>query len=352
MSRPGEWMPDGLSPYEQRVWREIQDYKQERIEARVRMRVPVPVRRQMQRASNWWEETRVGEVVEDVWQQLKESGYLDRAVNGISAALGDTGSKLVPNWAVQRTYMKAGRPIPDLEAIQALDLSHVDEITPRLGRRYSMGVGAEGGVAGFIAGGGTVFAVGGAPAGGVGAAPGLGVVATALAADVVTTVVSSVVLAGHYGAYHGFNVDTDDPREQAFMLGVLGVSSAGSAAAKDLAFTQLRQLAMLIVRRATWDDLNKHLLVKLVDQLFRRLAIRLTKQKLGQALPVLGAGIGWGLNYQLLNRVGRDARMLYRERFLIEKYEIEVPGHIHIEDIEIVADEDEGDGDAPPLPAP
>lgn len=343
MTSTAEWRPHGLDPYEQEAWDEIQAYKRSRLSARARQLVPRGVRTRAVELGGRLRDSRVGETVSDSWQQLQDS-YLDKVVEGAGAAIGDLGASLVPTTAVARAYAKHGTSITSLDEILALDLRLVDRVMPRLGRRYAAGSATEGALAGFIAGGGSVFAAGGATTGGVGAAPGLAVVSTALATDVAATITSSVVLAGHYGAYCGFDVDTDDPREQAFLLGVLGAASAGSMAAKDLAFTQTRQLAMMIVRRATWSDLSEKAITKVVQQIFKRLSVRLTKQKFGQALPVAGAGIGAGLNYQLLRRVGNDARMLYRERFLIEKYATQPEAvDIHIEDIEIISENEASD---------
>lgn len=336
------WKPEGLSAYESQVWDEIQVYKNRRLTEKARTLVPSSVRERAIDLRGRAADTRAGGAARDLWAEVQKSGYLDKVLEGTGSMLGDTGSKLVPTKRVLRGYQKQGIELDGLDQVLGLDLRTVDEVTPRLGRRYAATIAAEGAAAGFVAGGGAVFAGGGALAGGVGAAPGAGIVAAALATDVGAAIGGSLMLAGHYGAYCGFDVDTDDPREQAFLLGVLGAASAGSMAAKDVAFTQTRQLAMMLVRRATWNDLSEKTLTKVVQQVFKRLSVRLTKQKFGQALPIAGAGIGASLNYHLLTRVGRDARMLYRERFLIEKYAdaSELPA-IEVTDITIVpGDED------------
>lgn len=319
--------PVGMSPYEEKAWRAIQDYKAAKAKPKKTLKalVPSPVAEASKKAID-----KAG----DVWDDLAASNYLETAAAGAFEALSDGATQLIPTKSVVKKYRSAGYPVSSLDDILKLDLSVVDDMTPRLGKLYAIGGAAEGGLTGFLAGGGAVFAAGGAVAGGVGAAPGLSVVLTALMTDVVTTIGGSMIAAGHYGSHAGFDASQDDDRERAFLLGVLGVSSAGSIAAKDLAFTELRQLAMAIARHAPWTELSEKALVKVVEQLFKRLAVRLTKQKLGQTLPILGAGIGASMNYQLLGRVGRDARMLYRERFLIEKYGIEdVPVSIEVIDI-------------------
>ena len=57
-----------------------------------------------------------------------------------------------------------------------------------------------------------------------------------------------------------------------------------------------------------------------MDELYTRLGLRLTKSKLGQAVPVAGIAIGAGLNAGVLAGVARDAHIAYRARHLTEKY--------------------------------
>ncbi len=53
--------------------------------------------------------------------------------------------------------------------------------------------------------------------------------------------------------------------------------------------------------------------------------MRLTQRKLGQAVPVIGAVVGAGLNARMLSRVVDDAQHEYRRRFLREKYDMPDP---------------------------
>lgn len=46
----------------------------------------------------------------------------------------------------------------------------------------------------------------------------------------------------------------------------------------------------------------------------------ITKEKLGQAVPVVGIVIGAGLNARILAKVTSDAEHLYRERFVRDRY--------------------------------
>ena len=106
---------------------------------------------------------------------------------------------------------------------------------------------------------------------------------------------------------------------------------------------------MMVARRAAWKDLGEEAIVKLVQVLFTRLSANLTKQKLGQALPVVGIAAGAGLNYALLRRVGTAASFMYRERFLIDKYQLDA-GEPSPDFHDIIDIEDTGGGDDPAPP--
>jgi hypothetical protein len=134
----------------------------------------------------------------------------------------------------------------------------------------------------------------------------------ALAARVVT----------HYAGYYGY--DTREETEKAVLLAVIGVGIAGEGAAKQAALLHVRQVAMMVARRATWSELGEQAIVRLIQNLFTKLSVRLTQQKLAQALPVAGIAIGAGLNYTLMRKVGTAASFMYRERFLIDKYSLDV----------------------------
>ena len=90
-------------------------------------------------------------------------------------------------------------------------------------------------------------------------------------------------------------------------------------AAKAQAFQQLTALMQQISRRKSWEKLNESMWTRAVALVFEKIGIRLTKQKLGQSLPVVGIGIGAGMNARLIKRTTEAAELAYRFRFLAEK---------------------------------
>ena len=126
------------------------------------------------------------------------------------------------------------------------------------------------------------------------------------------------------------------------LLAVIGVGVAGEGAARQAAMLHVRQVAMMIARRAPWRELSEEAIVKLIQGLFAKLSVRLTQRKLAQALPIVGIAAGAGLNYTLMRKVGTAASFMYRERFLIDKYSLDsgepIPDLADVIDVEVVED--------------
>jgi hypothetical protein len=87
---------------------------------------------------------------------------------------------------------------------------------------------------------------------------------------------------------------------------------------------QLVKIAQDVARKRAWEQLNQHAFVQVVQQISKALGIRLTKDKLAQVIPVTGAVIGGGFNEYFTWNVCQAAYFLYRERFLAEKYGVDV----------------------------
>ena len=98
-----------------------------------------------------------------------------------------------------------------------------------------------------------------------------------------------------------------------------------SQGGKGLAYIELNKIVQNLARKAAWKTLDKNGVTHVVKIVYKTLTMRITKEKLGQAVPVVGVIIGAGLNAALLGKMTSDANMLYRERFLREKYDLPYP---------------------------
>lgn len=140
--------------------------------------------------------------------------------------------------------------------------------------------------------------------------------------DVIAVLGLNLRAIGEYATYTGF--DVSHQQERLFVLNVLGMASSPTAAAKQVALAQLVKIAKDVAAKRTWKQLETHLFVQIVQAISKALSIRLTKAKLAQIVPGVGAAIGGGFNAYFTAKVCDSAYYLYRERFLAAKYGPEV----------------------------
>lgn len=88
--------------------------------------------------------------------------------------------------------------------------------------------------------------------------------------------------------------------------------------------SELVRIAKDVARKKVWKDLEEHSLVRIIQKIAQSLGIRLTKGKLGRVIPKVGAVVGGGYNAYYTDKVCDAAFNLYRERFLAEKYGLEI----------------------------
>ncbi len=321
-----------MNAYDAKAWGDIQRRKSKPPgRQRVRNALPSTVKDTASRAANSARVTLQSAPGADRFQQvfLNSLGGLIDLTSRLSAAS-------VRDQAIIRSYAKAGHDVVVLEDIQKLSLQDVDRTRPKhLDLGYLIAAGAEGAGAGFAVSGGELAAAGGGVFGaGAAAAPGAAVVVGAMAADAAALVVASQRAVAHVAAYYGYDVSRTD--EALYALGVMGVGTA-SEAGKVYAYAELNKLVQSLARKKTWEELNKNVVTKVVTRVYQALGFKLAKRKLGQAVPVLGIVIGAGLNVRFLAEVVNSANLVYRERFLIEKYGlVNEASELNVEDVEDV----------------
>jgi hypothetical protein len=298
---------DALSAYDRRVWQEIRRWENS------------PARRKVLPAKARQTVSRVGETAADAWKSVPGAIQIDEVVERVLAggnqAVTDAVAASLRRERILEAVRSTGNPVMELSDLQDLDLQVLDGVCPSLNQRYAAASAATGAGAGFVAGGGTAAIAG---TGGVAAAPGALAIGGALAADVVATIALAARVVSHYAGYYGYDARTEE--EKAVILAIIGVGVVGEGAAKQAAMLHVRQVAMMVARRAAWKELGEEAIVVAIQALFAKLAVNLTKTKLAQALPIAGIAIGGGFNYVLMRKVGTAASYAYRERFLIEKY--------------------------------
>lgn len=225
-------------------------------------------------------------------------------------------------------YRKKYDSVEALEDIRQLDVREIDRFRRNKGL-YVAGSAVQGGATAVAITGTTVSAT---VSGGTTA----GVVVGALATDAVASLALMGRTVGSVAVRYGYDVKL--PEEELFAMGVISLGTATSMQARYVALTALSRLTQEMMRQATWNQLSRHALVRVLQQVFKMLGLRLTHRKLAQAVPFAGVAIAGTMNANLTRTLYQRADDIYRIRFLTEKYGLStedwVPGVVAEEDVE------------------
>lgn len=306
-------LPAGMSDYERRAWQALLDEAGQQ--------------RRRHRFDDW---TRA---VKDRAQQAATTARsavarvpgVDAAIDGVNAAittameglhslLVERGLSSVKPDGIFAIFADAGGEVDCYDDIRRLDLQLCDRSLPRRRDRYIVFAATEGAASSLAVTGGAVSAV---VSGGSTAA----IAVSAIAADVTTVMVGMGRIIALVGAHYGY--DVREPDEQVFAAGVVAYSVAGSAAEQAAALASLSRLTQQLTRTAVSRQLRQRQLVSVAQRAFASLGVLLTKRKLVQAVPVVGAVVNGGLNARIVQQTFDRAQRAYRLRFLTQKYRLD-----------------------------
>jgi hypothetical protein len=283
------------SPYEETAHRQIQEWKNPEQSWFDRARAIIS-----------WPADKAGQAL------MNTPGLgpvVQNTLSGFVGVLNDAAQWSVRPEAILEEYRRFGHThLSSLPQVYSLDLSTVDRVIGWLDTKYEGMALAEG-----VAAGGTSVLT--------------PVVALAvIPADVIALLTLSLRAIGEHATYCGFDVSL--PSERLFALNVLALTSSPSDRLKRVALAQLARIALDAALRKTWKSVEQNVAVQSAQRIAQTLAIRLTKAKLAQVIPIAGAAIGGGFNAYYADKVCKAAFYLYRERFLAAKYgpnEISMP---------------------------
>ena len=338
-------MSPPMNDYDNRALEDIRAWQGRKPSRRLRNAIPESVREPAGELVDRGKE-KAGEIFDDFpgSEQVKQA--LLMTLEGATRTMGAGAAASVSTSRVIRRYRKAGHSIERIEDIQDLELAASDRVFPRRKRlAYVLTSGAEGGVAGAattVSGAATVVTgVFGAGAGGV---PTAIVTAGVMAGDMAATLMAASRIVAETSALYGY--DPNDPAEQVFMTGVLGAATATSEGAKLAAQRELRELAMLLARRAPYRLLDKSVFTQVVRRAYAKLGDKMTQRQLGKVVPITSIVVGAGMNAALMHRTADQAYYAYRERRLQDRYDLDSSDRDHdaseiIVDAEVVDDSEE-----------
>lgn len=212
-----------------------------------------------------------------------------------------------------RALQKKHPQLRTLADLKQLDLADLDRFRRRKGL-YVSASAAQGGTTSIMVTGAVVSTT---VSGGVAGAT----VVAALAADTVASLAMMGRSVGSVATRYGYDVGLPD--EEVFAMGVLSLGMASNIGARAQALAALSRLTQEMMRRATWKQLNEHVLVNVITRVYQALGLKLTQRKLGQTVPVVGVGVNAALSANMTANVYQRAEDVYRLRFLSEKYDID-----------------------------
>ena len=304
-----EFMPQGLSAYEHDRWVAIQDWKAHVIRPR-RIQIPAAVKVKADAAT---------EKAKAAWESVPGNDRVEKwiaeAINGSFHMTIDAVVKTVNEGKIlERVNAAAGTQLEQLGDFAGLDLRPLDEAAPDNKVHRAFIAAGHGAAAGFVAGGASAA---GAATGGMGALPAAGAVAGLVVADAAALVGNMVQASAYIGAHYGF--DARKPQEHAILMSMLGAGLAKEAG-KVAAMIRVRDLALALAAKKTLEELGKKQLFNVLRRIYALLLLKTSKRSIAKGVPVLGVGLGAGMNYGTVRKVVDAAQHLYPERFLIVKY--------------------------------
>ena len=115
-----------------------------------------------------------------------------------------------------------------------------------------------------------------------------------------------------------YGFDTTREEETAYLFKVVDVGHYLDSADKRRGMLDLETLSSLIRQGVPLQDLERTVLAKGLQALAQKLTATLVQRKMAQAVAVVGAAVGAGVNRQLVTDIGLTAFHAYRRRFLRE----------------------------------
>lgn len=241
-------------------------------------------------------------------------GLISKAVEGLHTVFVERGLHSVTPVRIYQAFAAEGVYVGSYEDIRKLDLKLCDKTVPRRKERYIALAATQGAANSIAVTGATVSST-------VSGGTTIGVAVGAVAVDVTAVLTGMGRIVALVAAHYGY--DVREPDEQLFASGVLTYSTAGNAAEKAASLAALSRLTQDMMRRATWNQLQRHQIVTVIQKVVSSLGFRLTHRKLAQAVPIVGTIINGGLNARIAYQTFDRAQRAYRLRFLTEKYDLD-----------------------------
>lgn len=238
------------------------------------------------------------------------------AANSISGSISRASRIGLSPSRIVKLHQKRGHQVEELSDLRKLDLKQIDQVRGRNASWIYPSLASISGVgASFVITGGT-FSV--PVSGGVAAAPAGAAVAGSFALDAAAVLGVASRAIGQIALQYGY--DPENPAEKLYIMSVLNAGTAFSAQAKTAALADVSRLTQSLVRGKAWKVLDASVVTQVSKQFTKAFSLRFTKQSLGKVVPVAGIVAAGTMNWTTIERIYDAANVIYRRRFLLEKY--------------------------------
>lgn len=217
---------------------------------------------------------------------------LERISDSVYATLTKLHQVANRTFSAEATFerlRKTGAEVSSLADIREADIRLLDQVAQSSNSSHAIMAGLEGGGLGL---GGLYL----------------------IAADVPALLTLNFRMIQQIATSYGY--DPTPEYEVDVALKIIQVASESGSERRD---TLLELEAALEAVRAGTAKLGMFAGVLALQMFSRRLSQVIAKRKLGQLVPLVGIGIGAGVNYQFTHDIGETAYMVYRKRFLLDK---------------------------------
>ena len=278
-----------INPYDSKVIGQIKEWErctdQPSLFSRGVSAVTSPVREAVQ------------PMIDKVGDQLADSPAArlgNEIFKGMVSFLSNTSAATVRTGTIFQEFRdKTGHSIHAPADIEGLSLAMIERIVNGLAAKYRVAGVGEGAVAGSAGAGG-------------------------LAADIPVLTTLALRAIGEYATYYGFDLEEKD--ERLYMLYVLSLACSLDSSAKYKVLAEMNTVAVRIAQNTEWEAANKTVLLQSIKKIAEKFGDKLTKKKLMQIVPGIGAVIGAWSSSSLLADICEASYYVYRKRFLMRKY--------------------------------
>lgn len=235
--------------------------------------------------------------MEGVTDLARKIPGVDWTIDNVISGLLNLVNEITHDWiftdAVYREFEVKGHSVAGPGDVFSLDLQHVDELSTGLNQKYVTLAGIEGAATGFVG------------------LPGI-------VPDIIGLTTLNLRAAGEFATYYGFDIST--PYERLYALNILTVTSSYNNIATEVTFQPAVRVTKKIAAGQGVEAVSQLAISRSIKKAVEKLGVNLTKAKLAQLVPATGAVVGGSFNIIYSKSVCTAARMLYRERFLRERY--------------------------------